>query len=430
MRNYRNYMLNFLMGLLALNLAERSALGIVLEDIKADLHLSDTQLGLLTGITFAAFYALMGIPIARWADRGNRIAIISSTTALWSIAVALCGTVSTFTQLLIVRVGVAIGEAGCVPPAHSLIADFYDRSERARAVARYMVGGPLALIIGYFLTGWLNELVGWRTTFVILGLPGLLLALLAWATLKEPRRSAEAGVGAVAKSLDSSEAVTFRQACTTLLGIGAFRHLLMCFSVWYFFGYGLLQWQPAFFIRSHGFTTSELGVLFSLIYGVGGAIGTYLGGELAARFAPGNERLQLNACAVAFLMFAGFQAAVYLVRDARLAFLMLTLAAVGSQLTQGPIFASIQTLVPNRMRAMSIAIVFLFANLIGLGLGPLAVGMMSDFLQSQYGQESLRYALAVMAPGYLWAGWHLWRAATMISKDLDAPDRGQAAQFG
>src|SRR5688500_12783235 len=180
----RNYLLALLTTILAFNYIDRLALGLLLEDIKADLALTDTQLGFLTGIAFALFYAVMGIPIARWADRGNRVTIISLTTALWSVAVALCGAAGSFVQLLVIRAGVAVGEAGCHPPALSLIADYFTRAERPRAVARYMLGWPLALLIGYFAAGWLNEFWGWRATFVILGLPGLVLAALARFTLK------------------------------------------------------------------------------------------------------------------------------------------------------------------------------------------------------------------------------------------------------
>jgi MFS family permease len=428
---YKNYLLILLMVILAFNYVDRMALGIVLQDIKTDLDLTDTQLGLLSGIAFALFYSTMGIPIARWADRGNRVTIISLTTALWSAAVALCGSATSFMQLLAIRVGVAIGEAGCIPPAHSLIADYFTRAERPRAVARYMLGVPLALTIGYFAAGWLNEILGWRKTFVILGLPGLVLAVLGWFTLKEPRRTrnATAVVPAAASAEVPSPPLqpSLREVCVTLWANAAFRHLLFCFSVWYFFGYGLLQWQPAFFIRSHGLQTGELGTWFAVVYGVGGGLGVYLGGELAARYAAGNERLQLNACAVAFVFFAVLNACAYLASDHYWAFGALALGALGGNMAQGPILATIQTLVPPRMRAMSIALVYLFSNLIGMGLGPLAAGALSDALRPLFGEESLRYALLMLCPGYFWAAWHLWRASRTVVRDLKAAQALDAA---
>jgi predicted MFS family arabinose efflux permease len=414
-RTYKRYLVYLLMVVLAFNQLDRFALGIVLQDIKIDLHLTDTELGLLTGIAFAFFYAVMGIPIARWADRGNRVTIISLTAALWSVAVALCGVASSFLALMWLRIAVAVGEAGCMPPAHSLIADEFPREERPRAVARYMLGAPLALTLGYFAAGWLNELYGWRPTFVILGLPGLALAALVRFTLREPRRTS-------GLSPRGAHQTTPRlgEVVATLSSNAAFRHLLICFSVWFFFAYGIVQWLPAFFIRSHGLKTGELGTWFGLIWGLAGGLGLYFGGELAVRRAAGDERRQLKGCAIAFSLFAFLTAAAFLASNYLWAFAALTLASFGGNMAQGPIFATTQTLVPPRMRAMSIAIVYLFANLFGMGLGPLAAGVLSDALRPWLGEESLRYALVLLCPGYFWAAWHLWRAGRTVERDLQA----------
>lgn len=412
-RAYKNYLLILLMAILAINYVDRMALGVMLEDIKADLQVSDTQLGLLSGIAFSAFYAVMGIPIARWADRGNRVLIITITTALWSVATALCGVATSFMQMLVIRIGIAVGEAGCIPPAHSLIADTFTRAERPRAVARYMLGGPLSFCLGYLLVGWLNEFFGWRMTFMLIALPGFLAAALVGRTLREPRVASPA----LAKTADPDQP-GFKEVLGTLWKSVAFRHLLLCHSVWYFFGFGLLQWQPAFFIRSHGLTTGEIGTWFSVIYAITG-LAVYFGGELAARYAADNERVQLRACAGAFVFFAVVSPIAYLVPSATAAMSVLVLASLGHAVL-GPILATVQTLVPPRMRAMSLAIIYLFANLIGLGLGPLAAGVLSDALQPAFGAESLRYALVILCPGHLWAGWHLWRASQTIDHDLGA----------
>lgn len=414
---YKKYLLTLLMAILAFNYVDRLVLGVVLQDIKVDLNLTDTQLGLLSGIAFALFYSVMGIPIARWADRGNRVTIIALTTGLWSLAVALCGAAASFTQLLLVRIGIAVGEAGCIPPAHSLIADHFDRGERPRAVAHYMLGLPLALVIGYLAAGWLNELWGWRTTFVVLGAPGLVLAALAWFTLKEPRLGR-----ALSQPLDRGTpgptTACFKEVVTTLWTNCAFRHLLICFSIWYFFGYGLLQWQPTFFVRSHGLATGELGVWLAMVYGVGGLVGTYIGGAWASRYAANNERMQLIAIAALFSTFAIFNVGSYLASGHYLAFALLAIASIGGAVTNGPLLATMQTLVPARMRAMSLALVYLFANLIGMGLGPLAAGALSDTFQPWAGEESLRYALLIFCPGYFWAAWHLWRASQSVQADV------------
>lgn len=421
---YKNYLLTVLLIILAFNYADRFALGLLLQDIKVDLDLSDTQLGFMGGIAFALFYAGMGIPIGHWADRGNRVRIITVTTALWSAAVALCGAAGNFVQLLLIRVGVAVGEAGCIPPAHSLIADYFSRSERPRAVARYMLGAPLSVVIGYFPAGWLNEAYGWRVTFVLLGLPGIALAALAGFTLREPRSARAAP--APSPSSDSTQAPpapaapTLSQAAVTLWANSSFRHLLICFSVLSFFGQGVSQWKPAFFIRTYGLQSGELGTWFALIYGVAGFLGTYWGGELASRYAAHDERRQLRVMAVGYCVFTVVSAFIYLSPNQYAALAFMSIATLGVHMALGPLFATMQTLVPEHMRAMSIALVYLFANLIGLGLGPLAAGALSDGLRPLVGEESLRYALLALCPGYFWAAWHLWRASKTVNRDVQA----------
>ncbi len=413
-RRYKRYLLGVLLVILCSNYADRSALGLVMQDIKVDLDLTDTQLGFLTGIAFAAFYSLMGVPIAYWADRGDRVGIIALTTALWSAMVALCGVAANFLQLLLIRVGVAVGEAGCIPTAHSLIAEYFPRAERPRAVAIYLLGAPLSMVIGYFLTGWVNESYGWRTVFFVIGLPGLMLAALARITLKEPR-------GENVPPLLLPAQPGLREVAVLLWVNSTFRHLLFSFSVASFFGYGILQWQPAFFIRSFGLRTGELGTELAAIYAIGGVVGTYWGGVLASRHAAHDERLQLKAMAVVFASIGGISAGVYLSPTPSLAFGLLGLYSVIASTTNGPLFAAIQTLVPERMRAVSIAFIYLFANLIGMGLGPLATGALSDAFQPWAREQSLRYALLSLCPGYLWVGWHLWRASRTVIRDLARP---------
>jgi MFS family permease len=417
---YKNYLLTILLVVLAFNLVDRLALGLLLQDIKVDLDLTDTQLGFLTGIAFALFYSLMGIPIARWADRGNRVTIISVTVALWSIAVALCGVAASFLQLMLIRIGAAVGEAGCIPPAHSLIADYFTRAERPRAVARYMLGAPLSAALGYFLAGWLNELYGWRATFIILGLPGIAIALLTWLTLKEPRERTGTREPAAAP-------VPIQPGMKEAFGIlwvnKTFRHLLFGFSVACFFANGIFQWMPALFIRSYGIQTGELGSWFAIIAGAGGLLGTYWGGEWASRYAAHNERLQLKVMAILYCGYGVISTLIYLSPNQYWAFSLLALATIGSAAANGPLFATIQTLVPDRLRATSIAIVYLFSNLIGMGLGPLVAGALSDALRPWAGEESLRYALMALSPGYSWAAWHLWRASGSVARDLQAAAR-------
>lgn len=399
-------MLVLLTLVMIFNYIDRVALGLMLPEIKADLGLSDTQLGLMTGIAFAAFYAAMGIPIAHWADRGDRVRIITLTTVLWSAAVAACGMAASFTHLLLMRIGVAVGEAGCHPPAFSLISDYYSREERPRAVARYMLGWPLALLFGFFIGGWLIQFFGWRATFLMLAAPGLVLAVLAALVLDEPRRKLPVAVASKAGT-----AIVLAD----LWRNRSYRHLLLAHATSYFFGNGLLQWQPTFLTRSYHIESGELGMWLAGIYGVGGLLGTYVGGELAARYAAGDERKQLAALSVLYVAISVLGAGVYLVGSFLAAITLLIVSSLGAAIVVGPMFSATQSLVAPHARAMSIAVVLFFANLIGLGLGPLAVGMISDALNASFGQEALRYALLALCPGYLWCAWHLKRASRFIN---------------
>jgi MFS family permease len=209
-----------------------------------------------------------------------------------------------------------------------------------------------------------------------------------------------------------------------------FRHLLIAWSIVALFGSGIGKWQPTFFIRSHGLQTGELGTWLAATAGGGGLLGTYLGGVLAFRYAAQNEGLQLRIMAAAYCGFGALMAAVYLSPDPYLAFVLMGLAFVGGSTVNGPLFATIQTLVPERMRAMSIAVIFLFSNLIGMGLGPLATGMVSDALRPVLGEESLRYALIALCPGYVWCAWHFWSASKTVSRDLEAAQRSDQRSSG
>lgn len=429
--HYKHYMLGLLAFILAFNYVDRQILSIVLQEIKTDLSLSDTQLGLLTGIAFAFFYALMGIPIARWADRGNRVAIITITTTLWSVMVILCGLASNFLYLLLARVGVAVGEAGCMPPANSLIPEYFNRKERPRAVAIYMMGSSLSVVIGYLGGGLLADMLGWRWTFILLGLPGIALGVLAWFTLREPRKlssdlKAPGSNGLHQRQeLEQDAAIShipIKEVVFTLLRNTSFCHLVAAFTVLYFFGYGIMLWLPSFFIRIHDMTTSEIGIWMALGIGGSGALGTYIGGALASRYAAGKEALQFRVMAIVFCAYSIVSVSTYLVPNKYTALLLMTLGMLLAMSANGPVFACIQSLVNQGMRATAIALVYLVANLIGLGLGPLAIGIVSDMLTANYGDESLRYSLILFSPGYIWGGIHLWLASRKVEEFIAKTD--------
>jgi MFS transporter, Spinster family, sphingosine-1-phosphate transporter len=420
---YRNYLLALLTAILTFNFVDRLALGIVLQDIKDELHLSDTQLGVLGGFSFALFYSIMGVPIARWADSGNRVTIISVTAALWSVAVALCGMAGSFFQLMLIRVGVAVGEAGAFAPALSLISDNFDRAERPRAIAIYTLAWPLSCVIGYFLAGWLNQRYGWRQTFMLLALPGIVLAFVAWFTLREPRKAkphsiANSTVDTKWHAPMDAQRPELKDVLAVLWANASFRNLLLCVSVSYFFAYGILQWQPSFFIRSFMLTSGQVGSGFAIIYGLGGIVGTYLGGRFASHYAAQNEKLQLAAVALAWIVAGLLSFFVYLSSNQYLAFGLMGSCILVQAASSGPLFGTMQTLVPESMRAVSVSLVMLFANLLGMGFGPLAAGVLSDTLRPWAADESLRYALLLLAPGYLLVGWLAWRASKTVTRDM------------
>lgn len=419
---YRRYLLAILTLTALFNYVDRIALGIVLEDIKADLALSDTQLGVLTGIAFALFYSAMGVPIARWADRGNRVTIIAATTLLWSLAVGLCSAAQTFIQLVFVRVFVAVGEAGCLPPALSLLSDHFARAERARALSIFMASGSVSAFVGYFFVGWLNELYGWRTTFLLMALPGLVLGTLVWMTLSDPRRS-RSPVQAVERTDTAATAPKLKEVCITLWSIATLRHLLWTIALLFFFSFGIGQWLPTYLIRSFGLTTGELGTLLAIVYSVSGIAGAYLGGEWASRRAANNERLQLIGGSIALVVCGVCMVFVFVSANVAWALVMLGIAAGTSAAVYGPVFAIIQALVPDSMRAVAIALVYLFANLIGMGVGPLVTGILSDSLRAMFGEESLRYALLSLTPGHLLIAWYLYRASKVVTADLRHVER-------
>ena len=413
---YKNYMLILLTIIAAFNYLDRYVLALVLEPIKQEFQLSDGQLGLLTGFAFALFYASAGIPIARWADRGNRNTIVTITTGLWSAMVALSGLVGSFYQLLLVRVGVAVGEAGCLPTGQSLISDYFDRAERPRAMAIYWMCAPISVILGYFGGGWLAEYLGWRMTFVVMGLPGILIAIIAKFTLREPRIKESLVV--------APDQPSFKDVIYSLWKGPSFRHIVVAFCIAYFFGLGIGQWLPTFFIRSHGMGAGEVGSWLALTWGICGVLGTYLGGLLAGRYANHKEGLQMRAVALLFILNGFLYVMICLSLSQVVALTLLGLTGVTFGLTSAVVFSAILSLVNDRMRSTAMALIFLLANLVGLGLGPIAVGLLSDVLMPQYGNESLRYALVLFSPGYVWVAFHYWKSGRTIEAEISIAEAG------
>lgn len=407
---YKKYLLCVLVLVGVFSTFERFIFALVLEPIKNELLLTDTQLGLMTGIAFFAFYAIAGVPIARWADRGNRVTISALAVTLCGIMVSLCGLATSFTQLLLVRAGVAVGEAGVMPAGQSLISDYFDRSERPRALAVYITFYTISMVTGYLLGGWLVDSYGWRNTFMIIGIPGLVVGLLAKLTLKEPRSQQHAHYQPAATDLRSSLKVLLQQA--------TFRQILILFCLGYFFNAGVSQWLPTFLIRSYDMSMSEVGVWLALAFGVFGTVGVYLGGYICSRFAANNERWQMQFLAITTVLYGIANAIAYSSNSKYLSLFCISVGAVLMMMNNGPIFAAIQSLVNDRYRSLAVAITFLFGNLVGFGLGPLMLGFVSDALSMTYGDESLRYALLVFTPGTLLMAYYFWKVSMTVEADI------------
>lgn len=412
------YALVILTIVYSFNFIDRQLLAILQEAIKADLLLSDSQLGLLTGFAFAAFYVIAGIPIARWADRGNRRDIVALSLFVWSFMTAISGLVNNYIQLLLARIGVGIGEAGGSPPSHSIISDIFPPNKRASAIGFYSMGVSVGILFGFLAGGWLNEFFGWRVAFLVVGAPGILLAVVVRMSIPEPIR------GLTEKRQVSNQAVPLGQVVSVLWSRRSFRHLAMGAGLNAFAGYSISNWTASFMIRSHGMTTGELGTWLSMTIGLGGAVGVFCGGLLADRLAPRDQRWYAWLPALAGFICLPFMTAVYLVANPYTALLMGVVPGILFNVYLGNTIATTHSLVGLRMRALSSAILFLVINTIGLGLGPWSIGLLSDYLEPQLGAESLRYAMLYLLPAVMfWSACHFYLASRTLRQDLAAaPD--------
>jgi len=412
---YRSYVLGVLVVVYAFNFLDRQIVTILAEPIKLDLGLNDTQIGLMTGLAFALFYTILGIPLARLADRANRVSIISAALVVWSGMTALCGLAQNFVQILAARIGVGVGEAGCSPPAHSLIADYFPPEKRASALSIYALGIPIGSILGLLAGGWIAEFYGWRAAFLIVGLPGILLAVLLKLTVREPIRGMSDAASAV-----RGEQPPIGEAVRILLRNKTIVHLAMGGALTSFVGYGLGQWTPAFFMRLHGMGIAETATYLGLVLGVASAVGTFLGGAIADRLAVRDRRMYAWIPAAGVLLAFPFYVVGLMAPNPYVAIAILIAPSVMNSLWLGPAFGTIQNLAPMRMRAMASALVLFILNIIGLGLGPFLVGVLSDLLSGTFGVNSLRYAILIATAAYFWAGAHFLLAGRHIRRDLDA----------
>ncbi|MDB2364480.1 MFS transporter [Luminiphilus sp.] len=411
---YRWTVLVMLTLVYTFNFIDRQILVILQEPIKADLGLSDAQLGLLTGFSFALVYVTAGIPIAWLADRANRRNIVAASLAFWSLMTAMSGLVQNYGQLLVARLGVGVGEAGGTPPAHSMISDYFPPSSRGTALSFYSMGIYIGVLFGFAAGGWIAENFGWRNAFFVIGIPGILYAFAVLWVVKEPKRGHfdPAGAGAPAQSsLSETMAGLRRRPTFWYLSVGC------AFSA--FISYGNGNFMPSFLMRNHGLSLTEVGVILGLISGLSGAAGTFLGGYMADRLATRDMRWYLWIPILGGL--SAMIPAYYTLLGENTTFIVAAMipSQILSALYLGPCIATCHNLVSPGMRAMASAILYFVLNLIGLGLGPLTVGILSDFYAEPFGDDNLRYAMAsVLSIGFLGV-YFLWMGTRSLNRDLE-----------
>ena len=414
----RAYSVGLLTLIWSANYLDRQIFSILLQSIKTEMGLTDTQLGLVSGLAFSVFYATFGLPLAYLADRVNRKRLIICALSLFSIMTYVCGLAQNFWQLLLARMGVGIGEAGTNPASVAMIADMYPEQERATPMGIFALGANAGIFLAFFFGGWLADHYGWRATFQIVALPGLVIAVLAALTMREPRR----GQSETNESANE-EAALFRETLKFMFSAPSMRHLIIALALVFAISYGTITWTPAHLIRVHEMSATQIGMTLALIIGLGGGIGTALCGFLADRLGKIDVRWNFWLLACIALASAPFLLLTYNSESTFLTIVFLIPAISLNMAYLGPALAMMQSLVRPNMRATASAVVFFIGNLIGLGLGPLIVGRISDIIAPTYGAWSLSVGLSILAVISIWAAVHFLLAARSLHADLMRPNR-------
>lgn len=382
MRRY--YVLALLTAVYALNFLDRTIFNVLIEPIKKEFALSDTMMGLLAGFGFVLFYSLLGIPIARIADRLNRRNIVAVAFAFWSAMTFLCGMATSVTTLALARIGVGIGESAGTPASQSIVADLFAKNERPRALGIYAIGTYLGVFLGYFIGGYVNQHYGWRMAFFSAGLPGIALAAVLWLTISEPKRGAMA---------ETFTAEPIGPTLGFLASQQTFVIVLIGFCLTTYTNYATAAWIPPFLARVHHLSSAEIGTYAGTFKGLAGMAGTLVGGLVVARISQRDDRWKLWAPAITSGLAGPVFAVCLLTPDFSTMVAALALASFLVGFHLGPIFAIAQTVARPSMRALASAIVLLTATCFGQGVGPLAVGMINDALKNDYGANAVRYSL-------------------------------------
>jgi MFS family permease len=429
---YRRYALWLLLLVYVVNFIDRQVINILAEPIKNDLHLADWQLGLLSGFAFGIVYTVLGFPLARAADRHHRGYIIAACLAAWSAFTGACGFAQNFVQLVGFRAGVGIGEAGCTPTSHALIADYSPKEKRASALAFYAMGTPIGSLLGLAIGGAMSDYFGWRQAFMVAAVPGLILAVVAAFTLKEPRARLSAAMRAAGQGATGALA-TFSETIRYLSAKRAFWFMAWGAGIRSFLGYGHATFAPSFFYRCHGPAVIALahqfhmrpqtfiGVALGVIGGVAGTLGSWTGGQIADKWGARDLRVYGSVPALAVVISVPAAIVLYLTPSVPIALSLIAVTNFVGTLWYGPIYASAQGMVPQRMRAMSASIMLFVINFLGLVLGALCLGALSDLLNKGFHlgpAEGVRWALILSVIGGSVSALLFWLARKNVREEM------------
>jgi MFS family permease len=410
---YRAYVMFILVVVYTFNFIDRQIVGILAVPIKADLGLTDTQLGLMGGLAFALLYTGLGIPVAILADRWKRTWIMTAALTIWSGMTAVCGLANNFWQLFLARLGVGVGEAGGVAPAYSLISDYFPSHQRARALSVYSFGIPIGSALGILLGGYIASQIDWRFAFFAVGIAGILVAPIFKLTVAEPPR------GQYDVKFPDTPSPSLAQILRRLMDKPSFWIISLGAASSSMIGYGLFFWLPSFFVRSFGLELLDASVFYGAIILIGGIAGTWAGGYMADRFGSDKRGNYAIIPAVAFLATIPFYIIAILSPNLTTTFFALLVPTGLGLAWLGPVLSAIQHVVPPTMRATASAIFLFINNLIGLGAGTVALGIISDNLEARFGDDSLRYAILAGTGFYLIAAILFLASAKRLAKDWE-----------